>query len=164
MNEQQPAGEATYDQRYYDTHKEELADKRKQKYAEDPEHRQACIDRAKKYYEENREEIRKKSRRIPWAVWPGDGGKEEEVYQISALCLALGKKPLTVRLWIREGKIPDTPLRRNRIRYYTQAMISLAAASVPDTFRKDWEAVHSEIERAWEALGVYDEGVLVVSK
>ena len=162
MNEQQPESEANYDQRYYEIHKDDLADKRKKKYEDDPEHRQACIDRAKEYYKLNREEIRKKNRRSPWAVWPD--GKEEEAFQISALCDGLGKRPLTVRLWIREGKIPDTPLRRNRIRYYTQAMISLAADSVPDTFRKDWEAIYAEIEKAWEALGVYDEGVLVVSK
>jgi len=162
MTEQHPGTEASYDQRYYETHKDELADKRRRKYEEDEEHRQACIERAKDYYQKNREEIRKKNKRAPYAVWPS--GKEEEAFQISALCEALGKRPLTVRLWIREGKIPDTPLRRNRIRYYTEAMISLAAVRIPDSFRKDWESIHAEIERAWDALGVYDEGVLIVSK
>jgi len=151
-----------YNKRYYDTQKDDLRVKRAERYHSDEKYRKKVLKRAKEYYRENRDEIRARSRRSPMVVWPD--GKEEEAYQISAFCMAVGKAPLTVRLWIREGKIPDTPLRRNRIRYYTQAMISLAAASIPDTFRKDWEAVHAEIERAWETVGAYDEGVEVVSK
>jgi hypothetical protein len=152
----------SYNERYYGTHKDNIAERRKKKYEEDEGYRKACIDRAKEYYRQNREAIRGRSRRVPTAIWPR--GREEEVYQISALCEALNRKPLTVRLWIREGKIPDTPLRRNRIRYYTEGMIEAVVEAIPDSFRKDWKEVHAEVMGGWRKLGIFDKGAKVVSK
>lgn len=151
-----------YAQRYYDTHKDELAEKRRLKYEKDGEYRKACLERAKEYYRQNRDEIRAKSRRVPMAVWKV--GREEPVYQISALCEALGVKPITVRLWIRENKIPETPLKRNQIRYYTQEMIDVVVDAIPDTFRKDWGEIYSKISKGWRGLGVMVKTVKVISK
>jgi len=152
---------ATYNQQYYEQHRNTINERRKSKYQEDEDYRQKAIERAKEYYARNRDKIRKRNRKRSMVVFPD--GHTERALQISDLGERIGKKPFTIRTWLRKGLIPDSPLRRSRIRYYTPKMITVVANALPDTFRKDWEAVSEKIERGWERLGVYDSDVEVKS-
>lgn len=44
-------------------------------------------------------------------VWKWHKGEQREFFYIGAICIALGKKPVTIRKWIREGIIPDASYR-----------------------------------------------------
>jgi len=155
------ADSPNYNEAYYRTHKDEIAERRRLKYQEDEEYRQRCIERAKERYKKNRKKIRKANRKQSMVVFPS--GEMEKALQMADLCDSIGKRPFTVRGWIRNGSIPESPLKRGRLRYYTKDMIRVVKRALPKTFRKDWEAVSDAIEHGWSALGVYDEGVAVKS-
>ena len=150
-----------YNSQYYDLHKDKISDRRKQKYADDEEYREKAISRAKDYYKKNRDKIRKKNRKKTVVLW--DDGHTEAALQIADLGERIGKKPFTIRTWIRQGKIPDSPIRRSRIRYHPPKMPTVVVNSLPDTFRNDWESITEKIERGWERVGAYDSGLKVTS-
>lgn len=51
------------------------------------------------------------------------GGRNQEFFTIGALCEALGKKPQTIRKWIRNGWLPKA---RYRLPVATSAMLGTA--------------------------------------
>jgi DNA-binding transcriptional MerR regulator len=150
-----------YNSQYYEQNKDEISEKRRSRYHEDEEYRQKAMERAKEYYKRNRDKIRKKNRKKTVVLWPD--GHTEAALQIAELGERIDKKPFTIRTWIRKGLIPDSPIRRNRIRYYTPKMITVVANAMPDTFRKDWDAITEKIERGWERVGAYDPDLQVTS-
>lgn len=150
-----------YFERYYKTHKESISERRKQLYRDNEEYRLQCIERAKARYQEKREEIREKNRKSPHVVWPD--GRQEAAFHLSDFAEGIGKRPFTVRKWIRDGVIPDSPIKRSGIRFYTQRMIDVARKALPQTFRKDWEKVRSKIQRGWEKARAFDPGAQVES-
>jgi hypothetical protein len=95
-------------------------------------------------------------------------GEEVEMFTIGALAAALGRPIITIRQWIREGHIPQSPYRlptkkdkhgveHKGRRLYTRSMIETAI----DVFtrnglmtvkRIEWgehQTVHSELDEAW---------------
>jgi hypothetical protein len=153
----------TYFHEYYRTHKEQLSEKRKQRYSEDEEYRRKCIERAKARYSEKREEIREKNRRSPFVVWADGRRKPEAALLLSDLAEQIDKAAFTIRWWIREGMIQDTPIRRGGVRIYTQRMIDVVRKALPTTFRKDWDKTRAKIQKGWERVGAFEAGVEVKS-
>jgi len=150
-----------YNSQYYEQHKEVISEKRRSRYQDDEEYRLNAISRAKDYYKRNRDKIRKKNRKETVILWPD--GRTEKALQIADLGAKIDKKPFTIRGWVRKGLIPDSPIRRSRIRYYTPKMIAVVARALPITFRKDWGSITEKIERGWERVGAYDPGLKVTS-
>lgn len=95
-------------------------------------------------------------------------GKEVEFYTIGALCSALGRPAVTIRLWIRQGHLPAATFRmpdRNGIkgrRLYTreqvEAIISVARSHrILDSPRIEWskhKTFAEEIREIWSTLTV----------
>lgn len=160
MNQTQTADNG-YFEKYYRTHKDQISERRKQKYSEDEEYRQRCIERAKARYQDKRDEIRKKSKKVPYVIWLD--GRKEEAFQLSEFSVGIGKAPFTVRKWIRDGMIPDSPIKKNGIRYYTHRMIVTVKKALPKSFRKDWVSIQAKIKAGWEACGAYDQDLKVES-
>lgn len=93
-------------------------------------------------------------------------GQEVQFFTIGALCAALGRPPVTVRLWIRKGRLPAASYRmpdRNGIkgrRLYTRAQIEAIIEvatrhGIIDNPRVDWSK-HStfadDIRTIWSTL------------
>lgn len=118
MAEQQITPEArqrkTY-RKWYESNGSDYNQKRKDRYANDPEYR----DRIKAQARETRE--RRKER----------GGVQEtsvirdgvEVYRVSAAAELLGKSPDALRSWVRKGWVPENNEQVHR--FYTKAQIRL---------------------------------------
>lgn len=95
-------------------------------------------------------------------------GKEVELFAIGALCKALGRPPVTVRLWIRQGHLPREPARmptRNGIRgrrLYSREHIEAILTvfrdhGLLDAKRVDWSkhsTVAQEINEAWSRITI----------
>lgn len=90
-------------------------------------------------------------------------GETVELFAIGAVCAALGRPAVTIRLWIRQGHLPQATFRmpeRNGVkgrRLYTraqvEAIIQVAEAhGIRDASRVDWNnhtTVASEIRELW---------------
>lgn len=93
-------------------------------------------------------------------------GKEVELFAIGALCKALGRPPVTLRLWIRQGHLPREPFRlptRNGIkgrrlyaRQHIEAIIRVATEhGIIDSPRVDWSkhpTFADDIRTAWATI------------
>jgi hypothetical protein len=97
-------------------------------------------------------------------------GKTVELYSVSALCQALGRPIVTVRLWERKGYIPRAPYRLKSMivdgvkkpgwRMYSKSMIeatilAFQARSLIGTPRVDWNRfpdLSIELAEAWKRI------------
>lgn len=94
------------------------------------------------------------------------GGIEYEFFNIGAVCQALGRPPVTIRLWIRKGYMPHAPFRmpprgdvkgrRMWKREHIEILITVAHRhGLLDSSRVDWSQHRSfaqEVKDAWDAL------------
>lgn len=98
-------------------------------------------------------------------------GKDIEMFTIQSLCIALGRPYITVRSWITQGKIPQSPyalppkadkngvVRPGR-RLYTRAMIEAAIElfnkfGFLDTDKVDWQnngELTTKLTETWEKI------------
>jgi len=125
----------SYFQKWYDQRRDAFNKKRRERYADDEEYR----DKVNTWNQETREKRRKEAQReeseAKRAVKLKSSGSwktiEVEVdgvvvpmYTISALAKAVGKGISTIRVWERNGTLPETPYRSDRgDRLYTLEMI-----------------------------------------
>ena len=99
------------------------------------------------------------------------GGVEVDFYTIGALADALGRPIITIRHWMKEGHLPQSPYRlpakvdkhgelRQGRRLYTREMIEaaikvFASAGLLEKSRVDWsvhQQVTIDIAEAWRQL------------
>lgn len=123
---------------YYDKHRKELSEKKKQKYQAT---KKVVQDRALKYYYKNRRSIlqtRKLKSSLMRMSKPRTYiqvfGRPVGVFRIGDVSRAIGKRPVTIRKWEREGVIPVITGFRddsNR-RVYTKEMIQ----AIVDRYRQ----------------------------
>jgi hypothetical protein len=95
-------------------------------------------------------------------------GKKETFYTIGEVCKALGKRPVTLRMWESKGWIPKSSFRtpppsgvqipekatKGR-RLYTQQQLDtlidgVALFNIADRHRGDWEAFKQYIQENWK--------------
>lgn len=113
---------------YYDKNKEEIKKKNRRRYQADPEYRQRKKDINKKYRQrlsKEKKEIKNqqlRSKRI-WKTFKVNG-KDQLCCRLGHLAEGIDRKSITIRLWIREGKFPDT-FKYNKQRYFTQSHYNL---------------------------------------
>lgn len=104
---------------WYERNKESLKEKRAKKYREDPEYRQAALDRAAKQRASSpRQDVDKDQR------FRSIDGKQVEVFRIGKVAEMIGKDEQTIRLWESRGVIPK-PSAPGKHRYYTATQVGL---------------------------------------
>lgn len=135
-------GGGDYFKEWYSENADSLNEKRRQRYAEDPEYRKKIqesnarnrkvrrkISRAERRAEEKAKLVNVDKR--PWravtAIVEVDGERvEAQVFTIGALAKALGCSVQVIRLWESKGVIPETPLRGSGgDRLYTPEFINM---------------------------------------
>lgn len=133
-------------QEWYINNSDKLSRSRKRKYRRDPEYREKCKERAKKYY--TREKKRPKGSCFI-KVTP-DG---QIYYTIGKICKMIGKKQQTVRQYHTTGVLPEPSARDSRgWRLYTVSQAKVIVATfnkfkrkkiktlkqVSETIKKNW--------------------------
>ncbi len=152
---------------WYEDRKDEIAEKRKEKYDSDPEHRARVRARSREYQRRKAEEKRQaqgngvvcarvRRPRRPKAVRLADGSTVQ-MYTVGTLANAIGKTTQTVSKWENEQFIPSTPFRAaGDVRLFSQKMIEAVADAllvVEGRIRFDDDTVRLMIEESWAALG-----------
>ena len=105
-------------QRWYQRNSATYNESRKQKYASDPEVRQAYLERQARY--------RKSNPRNPASGqhFRKIKGAEVEVFRIGTVAEMIGRTEQIIRIWERDERIPK-PTVPGRHRYYTQTQVKL---------------------------------------
>jgi hypothetical protein len=156
-----------YQRRYYEENKEQLSARRRQMYREDPEYRQAILERVAEYRTIKRTErarLREAGELPPsHPSGPRDpltvvvNGVRTVAYTIGRMALELDRSKDVLNYWTRIGLLPQTPYRAPRgDRLYTEGMtivVKIALGKRGRVSAKDREFT-KEIRRGWEGLGV----------
>lgn len=104
---------------WYERNKESLKEKRAKKYREDPEYRQAALDRAAKQRAAAPRQPADRDQRFRVI-----DGIQVEVFRIGQVAEMIGRDEQTIRLWESRAVIPK-PSAPGRHRYYTAAQVGL---------------------------------------
>ena len=156
-----------YHSGYYKRHKQELSDKRKKKYRDDPAVRQKAIDASRAYRAKKKQERaemidkgllpppRERGPRKPVIV--DIGGVRSWANTITVFAQRINRSVEAINNWINIGTLPRTPLRSSRgDRLYTDGMIRVVKTAV---FARGIvgksKDVYEEVKRGWEKLGVF---------
>ena len=129
---------------WYEKNKQQLADRRKERYQSDQEYRDRVLEQNRKHREKKRKEEAKKPRpkvRIPRHRKPvtvlvliNGAPTPKELVHIGAFSRAIGKSIPTVHQWERNGLLPRTPLYMNgkskRERLFTAEMIDVVKVEI----------------------------------
>lgn len=155
-----------YQQTYYELNKDELSEKKKNRYKNDPEYRESIRKSTKKHRLKAREErerliaegkIHKRKPVENKPIYVFCNGEEKRAYRAKKLAENIGKSIHTLNFWSRSGIFPDTPYRTKRgDRLYTGAMIFVVRIAVRkriDISYKDM-SFYNEIVDGWKEFGV----------
>lgn len=138
---------------WYALNKDALSQRRKAKYRQDPEHRDAIIDRQREYRKNHPTPSRagQTSYRLV-------AGKKQEVFRIGKVAEMIGRTDQTIRDWEASDIIPK-PTVQSAHRYYTKNQVKLMGelADLIDlmrkTDRKDLDSVvagkSEELHQRW---------------
>jgi len=133
-----------YFQEWYDDNREDLNERRRARYATDPEYRRKVQKWNREARERRRKESEKEDRKAKRAVKIKTAGSWKTVeievdgvmvrmFTIGALARAIGKGISTIRVWERNGTLPETPYRSKKgDRLYTLEMVE----SIQSALRK----------------------------
>lgn len=156
-----------YQRFYYQQRKEELSNKRKQKYREDPEYRQKVMEASKAYRDKQKIKmaklkaagkiISKRHRGPRKPVVLNINGKAVYAYTLSTLAERVGRSRDTINHWISIGTIPKTPLWSKRgDRLYTDAMILIVKMAVQTRGVVGHNPMmRAEIAAGWSDIGIH---------
>jgi hypothetical protein len=92
--------------------------------------------------------------------------KPVEMFAIGAVCSALGRPAVTIRLWIRQGHLPQAPFklpdnngvkgRRMYSRKHVELLLDIATKhGIVDMPRVDWtkhQSLADEVREAWSTI------------
>lgn len=153
-------------QKWWDEHGEGVREKRRDKYATDPDHRERVKARSRDYQRRRAAErkdaqgrrpqgTRIRRPRKPKLVSIG-GGESVKMYTVGTLARTVGKTTQTIAAWERRNFIPDTPFRCNGVRLYSEGMILVVKGALDEvgTVRFGDDQVFMLVERRWATLGV----------
>jgi hypothetical protein len=132
--------------------KERIAARRKERYKKDPEFRRKQREYQRRYYKKKyakdkaeREERRRQDRlggrpnirvkkpKMHIVVLPGGREVEVEMVSLSHLAKALGRQQATIRLWEKDGLLPEALYRNERgHRLYTLLQVSLIMDAIAE--------------------------------
>lgn len=109
-----------YSKAYYRKNREEIAEKKKKRYESDPEYKEEILERARERRhrialerEERRKKEPKKDPMTPHVFALNVGGIDRKLnmYTAGQLALLVGRKTQTIRLWERNGILPEALYR-----------------------------------------------------
>jgi len=156
-----------YFKEYYGENRGEISERRRERYANDPEYRGKVLQRSREYREEQRSQGRV---RLPKYAHgrkfeTGNGGSIE-LFTIGAFARAIGRSVQCVNHWERQGIMPKTPYRllqgsdgRERwFRFYTREQANVVLEIIGEKGRLDppidIAAMNKAIMEGWRAAGV----------
>lgn len=156
---------SAYQRDYYEKRRDDLSQKRKQKYRSDPDARRRAIE-ASRAYRAKRKQLKEAQRsengsapsgnRPRPAVTINIGGLTVKAHTISELSKRIERSRDTINNWINNGTIPKTPFRSKRgDRLYSDGMIITIKIAIHarNVVRRD-SGVREEILNGWRELGV----------
>lgn len=159
----------SYQRDYYEKNRDELSEKRKKRYHNDPDVREHAKAAARRYREKKKAERQKMI--DDGKIDPGTKSLSKrkgtvvidnvtrEAYTIAMLAERIGRPVHTINNWINIGTIPKTPFRSKRgDRLYTDAMM-LIVKIVCQPFNRIGknEVVYERIKSGWKRYGVIAE-------
>lgn len=160
-------GRKTYNRSYYEDHRAEIAERRRQKYSEDEEYRQRRLEAARKYRERKQQDRERKAERRGQEYVRRRGGPRkplevtvngqvELAYTISTLAKRSKRPMATLRAWRNRGLFPQTPFVTARgDTLYTKPMISAFCAALRRYPRMTTDsAFRADVEGRWNRLGI----------
>ncbi len=147
-----------YFEAYYDENRDDINEKRRQKYANDPEYRDRVLKASRDYRKRQRREPRVRMPRFqkPSTHQTGDGG-EVQLFSVGAFAAYLNRSVQAINHWERSGILPKTPYRNSRgFRCYTRDMMEIVRGQVGGKrrlFPVD-PNMHDNIKAVWKSQGV----------
>lgn len=156
-----------YQRAYYEKNRDSLSERRKRRYQEDPEYRDAAMAQARTYRKKKRQE-RERLRKAGMLPPPNVGGPRSPLrvlvhgeptiaFTVGRVALEIQRSKDTLNYWTRVGLLPQTPFRSPRgDRLYTEGMVlvmRIAIGKRPRVTAGDREFTH-EIRNGWEGLGI----------
>jgi hypothetical protein len=170
QTERTPPDRTAYQQQYYLTRREELAEAKRRRYEEDEAYRQGIRDAStasKERWRRARDQARLVEVAAPGNVCVGPRGPVQG-YSLAAMAVSLGLSRDTVQGWARRGIFPATPycLPGGRMLYSKEQIAAVVAAletyheRYPDVRRqvRHPERLRALIEGRWRALGELGDG------
>lgn len=167
--ERTPPDRTAYQQQYYLTRREELAEAKRRRYEEDEAYRKAIRDAStasKERHRRARDRAQQAAEAAPGVVCEGPAGPVRG-YSLAAMAVSLGLSRDTVQDWARRGIFPPTPYRTRggRALYSRDQIIGVVAAletyheRYPDKRRQVLhpERLRGMIEGRWRAIGALAE-------
>ena len=160
-----------YQKNYYLSHKGERSVKRKERYHADAEYRKKCIEQSRRSAKRRAEKL-KMDREAGIVPMPKKSGVRYPVdvyfmggvvkaYSVSQLADYIGRNKNSVKNWIKDGVIPETPLRHHgRVRLYTEPMmnaVKFVFARYGRIKGKNRNEICDDIISSWKQLGIFDE-------
>jgi len=136
-----------YNKSYYQKNRDRLLEKKRSRYADDPEYR----DRVKADASTRRKASSAKGVQVEVL------GKLVPAMRVRVVAQSIGKSVSTMNFWQKHGTIPETPYRTpGGYRLYTEEMvggIAMALKSVSKPSRGD-DSFRSVVTLAWRRAGV----------
>jgi len=147
-----------YFQGYYKENKEEILQKRKERYQNDPDYREKVLQSSRDYRRNQRKDPRVKTRRFQKPIeGVSADGTGVRLHSVGALAILLQRSVQAINHWQKKGLLPDTPYRDSReFRFYTPAMMQAIQEEVGAKrrlFPVD-PAMKTKIRAKWAASGV----------
>lgn len=158
-----------YQKAYYESRKEELSRKRKEKYHSDPEYRASVIRRSVEYRKKLQNDRKtlvqlgvipdaRKFLRREFVVFKG---KEVPAYGICHVADVVGRNRRTIKLWVDTGIIPDTGFKSKwGSMLFTEEMVDVIhqCVSTVDRVRVDSD-MRDRIIEGWKGIGLDVSGI-----
>lgn len=139
--------QSEYNSTYYERHRQELLDKKRQRYREDPEYRRKLVDsavaRKKRLREENPPTASKEARRGPMKpklhrIDLNGASVDSMMLSAGQLGKALGRTLQTIRNWEKKGILPEAMYRTERgVRLYTEFQVKKLKEAMEQARQKD---------------------------
>lgn len=153
-SEKSPAESANYFREWYEKNREEVLNKRRKRYREDPEYAERCRQNARGRKRTGGKTGPSKERR---PVSFSYGGKVVSGWTVSHLAKRVGRSVPTIRNWVNAGSMPESPIRTDvGHRLYTDGMILVVRKAVNKRGRikSGDQEFYQEIVEGWVDLGV----------
>lgn len=156
-----------YQRMYYEGKRDELSERRKQRYREDPEYRENALSQVREYRKRKRSE-RERLREAGKLPPPHPRGPRAPVrvqlngvstiaFTVGRVAIEINRSRDVINYWTRIGLLPQTPFRSPRgDRLYTEGMVFVIRVAINKRNRISASdgSFTNEIRQGWEGLGV----------
>jgi hypothetical protein len=147
-----------YYEKWYEENKDEVADRRKSRYENDPGYRKKVLERSANYRERQRTVTQVRISRHQKPRMFKLNGRDVALYSIGAFAGYINRSVQSINHWEKKGLLPRTPYRvgERGFRFYSAEMMEVVRRIIGNKrrlFPVD-KKMGSAIRDAWEKLGV----------